>query len=178
MPEEIWKDIPGYEGLYQVSDLGKVRSLDRVIIYKNGQRHFYRGMILSPGKNISGYLNIRLGSNGRETGVHRLVAEAFIPNPDKKQDVNHINGDKADNRAKNLEWCTRAENMNHCKNVLGKQTGRTPIKIRCIETGEIFDNLTTASLATGASVPHLSDVLNKTSARKIAGGLHWEKIAN
>lgn len=173
--KEIWKDIPGYEGLYQVSNMGRVRSLGRTIIYKDGQKHFYKGKILSPGNGSTGYLHVRLGSKGREAGIHRLVAEAFIPNPDGKIDVNHINGVKSDNRVNNLEWCTRAENMKHCKKVLKKQTGRAPIKIRCIETGEIFLSLSDAAKKYSISLPHLSTVANKKSSRKIVGGLHWEK---
>ena len=177
MGSEIWKDISGYEGLYQVSNMGKVRSLDRTIVYKNGQRHFYRGKILKPGKGANGYIYVKLGKNGRDTGVHRLVAEAFIPNPDSKPDVNHINGVKSDNRTSNLEWCTRAENMEHCKKVLQKQTGRAPIKIRCVETGETFSSLSEAAKKYTLNIPHLSEIITKKSSRKIAGGFHWEKVA-
>lgn len=176
MAKEVWKDIPGYEGCYQISSLGRVRSLDRTVVYSNGQKHFYKGIVLKPGKGKTGYLTVRLGNHGREAGVHRLVAEVFIPNPDKKKDVNHINGDKADNRKENLEWVTRQENMEHCKKILKKQTGRAPIKVVCIESGKIYNSISEAAAETGASISHISTIINKKDTRTISGGYHWEKI--
>lgn len=174
--KEIWKDIPGYEGLYQVSNMGRVRSLDRVLIYSNGQRHSYKGVLLKPGRGKTGYLSVCLGNHGREAGVHRLVAEVFIPNPENKSDVNHINGDKSDNRVKNLEWVSRKENMAHCKNVLKKQAGRKPVPVKCVETGECYSSISEAAMATGASINHISTIINGKSTRTISGGYHWEKI--
>lgn len=104
--EEIWKPIIDYFGLYEVSNLGRVRSLDRRT--KNGR--FYRGHILKPYQNQFGYLLVRLSNNGIKKAyyVHRLVATAFIPNDDplNKTQVNHITEDKTYNCVDGLEWCT------------------------------------------------------------------------
>ncbi len=111
--QEIWKDIPGYEGLYQVSDLGRVKSLER---YKNNNGGFVKvPEKIFNGAPRNGYLLVGLSKGGKRKtcAIHRLVAIAFIPNPENKPTVNHINGNKTDNRAVNLEWNTDAENIRH-----------------------------------------------------------------
>lgn len=109
--EEIWKDIDGYEGLYQVSTQGRVRSLDRV-----GDRGWnYKGKILKPSINPNGYCVVGLFKNGtqKKNMVHRLVAEAFIPNPNNKPYCDHISTIKTENRVENIRWVTHKENMNN-----------------------------------------------------------------
>lgn len=100
--EEIYKDVIGYEGLYEVSNQGNVKSLKR-------------NKILSPGIVNGGYFTVVLCKNGevKHYRVHRLVAEAFIPNPARLPEINHINKDKTDNRAENLEWCDRQYNIDY-----------------------------------------------------------------
>ena len=122
--EEIWKDVVGFEGLYEVSNYGRIRSLphETVIHRKNATPYVLKkgGVIVNPQPRRHGYLSVWLYGNGGNNGrtgkqysVHRIVAEAFIPNPNQREEVNHINEDKADNRACNLEWCTHKENSNH-----------------------------------------------------------------
>lgn len=113
--KEIWKPIKGYEGLYEVSNLGRVRSLDREIIYKNGTKHIHKGKILKLQYDRYGYLYIILNNkcDTKKCTVHRLVAEAFIPNVDNKPCIDHINTIKDDNRVENLRWVTYKENMNN-----------------------------------------------------------------
>lgn len=111
--KEVWKNIKGYEGLYQVSNLGRVRSFPRKGTHSNNIH------ILSPGIDHKGYLNVRLSKRckGHSFRVHKLVAMAFIPNTHNKEQINHINGIKTDNRVTNLEWCTNLENMRHSWNI-------------------------------------------------------------
>ena len=122
MLEEIWKDIEGYTGLYQVSSWGRV---------KNSRT----GRVLKAGKTKKGYLQLCLCKNGirKFYSVHRLVAQAFIPNPQNKPEVNHIDEDKENNYFENLEWVTRSENMNHGTVILRASKTKS-IPIICVET--------------------------------------------
>ena len=122
---EIWKDVKGYEGLYQVSNHGKVKSVKRK--GKNGRYYGGKTKILTPSKS-GGYLTVGLskGSFSKTYLVHRLVADVFIPNPLNKKEINHIDGDKHNNNIDNLEWNTRLENMRHAKthNLLKPKKGK------------------------------------------------------
>ena len=114
---ELWKDIEGYEGLYQVSNRGRVKSLKRNIIRTNGRTLPVRERILKPIMNL-GYEHVILGNMNnkhkrKQLKVHRLVAQAFIPNPEKKPHINHKNFIRDDNWIENLEWCTAKENSRH-----------------------------------------------------------------
>ena len=115
--EEIWKDIEGYEGLYQISDKGRVRSL----VGWNGRKYIKRVKMLNPYKqgigNNSDYYRsvVKLKNKGKSKDfkVHRLVAIAFLDNPDGKPNINHIDGNPLNNIMENLEWCTQKENIDH-----------------------------------------------------------------
>jgi hypothetical protein len=114
--EEIWKDIDGYIGLYQVSNLGRIKSLARIVNHSRSNGTYIRTeKILKAGDNNNGYPSVSLHKDGKRKLylVHRLVAIAFIANPENKCDVNHINGIKSDNNLSNLEWNTRRENIQH-----------------------------------------------------------------
>ena len=118
---EIWKSIDGYEGLYEVSSFGRVRSVDRVVeqVRNDGRviPHAYKGRVLTPRRNkLHGYLEVNLCKRGhhyKTCRVHRLVATAFLENPNSYSDVNHIDEDKNNNSVSNLEWCDRYYNTHY-----------------------------------------------------------------
>lgn len=114
--QEVWESVNGYEGLYEVSNLGRVRSLKRTTTH---------GVVLKQMMRY-GYMHVCLSKEGKPSTkrVHRLVAEAFIANPMGKPVVNHIDGDKANNAVSNLEWATNSENELHSYRVLGKKPSR------------------------------------------------------
>lgn len=114
---EIWKDIPEYLGYYQASNFGRIRSTDRTIICDNGAVKHLKSRILKPAKSTNEYLFVNLSVKGikKVERVHRLIAFAFIENPSNFNEVNHIDSNKLNNNAENLEWCTRAKNMEHAR---------------------------------------------------------------
>lgn len=125
MPEQ-WKDINGYEGFYQVSNLGNVKSLDRYVERVSNSEVVKvkrKGCIIIQGERPNGYNKVELYKNGncKTFSVHRLVAECFISNKKNVSDVNHKNGNKSDNRVENLEWCTHSENELHAHRTNLKQ---------------------------------------------------------
>lgn len=119
---EIWKPVVGYEGLYEVSNLGRVRSVSRIVHTKRGNDEYdyhVKGKVVEPQERRHGYLAVFLygkeSKNGRFTqkSVHRLVAEAFIPNPNGYSEVNHRDENKQNNVLENLEWCDHKQNCHH-----------------------------------------------------------------
>lgn len=116
METEIWKDIPDYEGFYQVSNSGQIRGLNRIVKRKGQEKQLVRSRIMVPSHGkTSPYFQIKLCKNsiGRNSLVHRLIAQAFLPEWNPALEVNHKDGNKFNNRVENLEMCTRRENLQH-----------------------------------------------------------------
>lgn len=168
--EEIWKDIPGYEGYYQVSTFGNVRSLDRIVKGRWGKR-LQHGSMMKLSEDFDGYLGVGLTKDGKQRGyrVNRLVAMTFIPNPDNLPIVHHKDNNTKNNRVDNLEWATVQYNTQHAID-----TGRLTFdhehlqriaKIRgdklkkpvmCTDTGELWDSIQSCSISIGLGRDALS----------------------
>ena len=179
---ENWKDIENYEGLYQVSNLGRVRSLKRDVYYQNGTVHHLKEKILVPVLDKYGYPSVYLYKNGKVKFmlVHRLVALAFIPNPENKPQINHRDEVKTNNVVENLEWCTSFYNnhygtrtaravQNHKYPKLGNHPRAKAIF--CEELNKEFDCITSAGKELGIGRTSISQAC--TGKQKTAGGFHW-----
>lgn len=173
---ELWKTILGHN--HEISNMGRVRN-------SNTKR------VLRPTVGIKGYCTIGLYKNGRQYWkyAHRLVAEAFIPNHEDKPTVNHINGKKDDNRAKNLEWCTQSENCIHSYKVLmrnppmsmlGRFGANNPTSKPVIQMDNAgfficeYVSIKEASIKTGVMSSDISMCCNRPERHKTAGGYKWK----
>lgn len=156
-----WRDIDETDGRYSVSSMGDVRRNPIEQIQSDGVPHVYREHILKKQLNNWGYYCVNYNINGRMVRrcVHRLVAEAFIPNLDNKPQVNHIDGIKTNNRVDNLEWVTQSENNLHAFNTLNKKVKR----VECVDTGEVFRSVKSAAEALGVRPSTLSGHLHGNS---------------
>ena len=175
---EEWQSVVGYEGYYEVSNLGRVRSISR----QAGIVHI-KGRILKQFDSKNGYLCVCLSKEGCSTtiSVHRLVATAFVANPEEKATVNHINEDKHDNRASNLEWLTLQENIHY--GTRAKKQRISIIKSKGIPVLQIasdghtalakYDSLTLAAEAVGTRA---TDILDAIKNRYQCKGFYWRKI--
>lgn len=144
--KEEWRDVVGFEGLYEVSNTGKIRSLDqyvRVNLRGIETVRFQRGREISPLLGKNGYYSIVLCKNGihTRTTFHRVVATAFLPNPENKRTVNHKNGIKTDNNVDNLEWATDAENICHA---YGSRLNRHKKPLLQIKNGSVVNEFESA----------------------------------
>lgn len=139
--DEIWKVYPDYPFI-EVSSLGRIRTKDRVVTYKNGRKHFYKGRALKQHLDRYGYLYVSFHVNGKTVNlkVHRIVAIMFIPNPNNYPQVNHIDNDRTNNVISNLEWCTNQYNQDYRKNfgTSPAQLFGKPVIAINQETSEVF----------------------------------------
>ena len=161
---EQWKRvvIDGIEWDYEVSRDGAVRNIKT-------------GHLMSQRKTKVGYLQVNLSKDGKSKFpyVQRLVATAFIPNPENKPTVNHINEDKTDNRVENLEWATHKEQSRH-GTLQERKAKKQYKKVKCVETGKIYESITQASVETGIAN---GDIVKACQGKlKTAGGFHWEYV--
>lgn len=179
MNKNEWRKIKEAPG-YIISSCGDVKSLPM-------RGNFWRGRLLKIKTDKHGYKRVALFIKGKmkDKLVHRLVAQAFIPNLDDKPQVNHKNGDKADNRVENLEWVTQSENGLHRYRVLGQRgIGRikASIPVVCVETGKEYMSSREAERETGVAHSQILDAINKKIHIKngysystlTAGGFHWK----
>lgn len=176
---EEWKYIPGYEGYYQASVDGKIRSVDRVVPSTRASckiQILRKGCEMKQYTDLSGYRHVGLSKHGevKLLLVHRIIATAFIPNPENKSQVNHKDGDKCNNCADNLEWVTRSENMQHAKlNGLwdpywcGKQSQMTSGRpVICTTTGEVFPSISSAAAKFNMDHESVKDSIRLSKPRK------------
>lgn len=167
--DEIWKPIAGYEGIYEISNLGRVKSLN---YHRSGKE-----CVLKPNKHNCGYIRATLSNGGHMLSyyVHRLVAEAFIPNPDHLPQVNHIDEDKTNNRVDNLEWCTAKYNNNYGTGKDRQVTARSKAVKQLTLNGEFITKWKSANEAgrkNGISNSHICDCCN--GKQRQTGGYKWE----
>lgn len=174
--EEIWKDIKNYEGLYQISTLGRVRSFDRIVNSKNGGKQLKIGKILKPIKGEK-YLMVDLSVNNRShfRHIHRLVAEAFIPNPHNYSIINHKDENKLNNVVSNLEWCTQKYNVNYGNSLKQRAESHKKSVIAFDDLhklGTYFRSVTDAAAYFNGSKSNISIALKNST--KTAFGYTWE----
>lgn len=185
--EEVWKDIEGFEGLYQVSNKSRVRSLDRYQLrYSiNGKEYYtlHKGRVLKPRLNPSGYPYVNLYKDGVMISktLHRLVAIAWIPNPDNLPFINHKDENPANPDINNLEWCTREYNTNYGTAIerqreAFKRNGGNCKKVLCVETGEVFRSGREAAKFAGVTPQCIFYAINHKNRCKKAGGYTWRYV--
>jgi hypothetical protein len=165
--QEIWKDIIGYEGLYQVSNFGRVKSCDKYVKHPKGGQKVLKEKIRTLACDKDGYCVVDLYKNGvgKMHKVHRLVANSFIENNENKPQVNHINGIKKDNYLINLEWTTSSENQKHAFNIgLKKPSINGEKEVLMYDNNGIlvmqFSSITKASNYINCKKGDISSVLN------------------
>ena len=180
--KEEWRDVPGYEGLYKVSNSGHIKSLARWQIGKNGKkRRFQNWHIKKQSITSNGYKVVSLSKKGKSRywHVHRLVAITFIPNPDNLPVINHKDECKTNNRVENLEWCTSKYNMNYGKMSCRKDVGRKAVEQYDMDGRFMasYDSITDAANAVGTSRDNIGSCIrgrNGKWPRRTAVGFIWK----
>jgi hypothetical protein len=188
--EEIWRWIDGYKNMYQVSNLGRVRSVDRYVyceVSPNKLQHIF-GKVLKPGFNHKGYPIVYLSKDGKQKtiAIHRLVAKAFIDNPLSLPQVNHKDGCKTNNCVDNLEWCDNSYNQKHAwesglqpsyEESNGRGRPARAVAMLDLNTGEVlrtFETLASVKRETGINQFNVRSVC--LGLRNHAGGYDWKFI--
>ena len=167
--QEIWRDIEGYEGLYQVSNLRRIKSLNYNRSGKEG--------ILNPRENNRGYLHVILCKDGKHKNylVHRLAAQAFIPNTENLPEVNHIDENPLNNCLDNIEWCSSKYNCNF--GTRNKRVGKSKnIPVMRVETGEVFSSAKEAQEKTGIDAKNIGKCARRDKRHHTAGRCHWKYV--
>lgn len=177
MENEEWRDIAGYEGQYQVSNLGNVKSLDKYVNHFGGGKRLRKGKILKPNTDNVGYKYIVIYKNKKNKTykIHRLVAQAFIPNPDNLPQVNHKDENKLNNTVDNLEWCDCKYNVNYGTAIQRRVEKQSKPVLQYTLNGEFvaeYPSIMEASRQTGINQAHISDCCNKKK-RKAINGLYY-----
>lgn len=161
-----FRSVVGYEGLYEISDNGLVRGVNRYVDLPDGKKRFAKGCILKTRIKKDGYIDVRLSRGGipKTYLVHRLVAQAFIKNPDNLPQINHLSGNKQDNRVENLAWTDASGNVLHAyKNGLNTQCGcnhTNAVIVIDLVTGDLYYTLKALSDHLGVNYKSLSEALN------------------
>lgn len=184
--DEAWRDIEGYEGSYQISNTGNVKSLCRCVTYKSGRRIMLRERILKPSER-SGYYYVNLNKDGsaKSVFIHRLVALHFLERPRDKDCVNHKDCNTRHNSSENLEWVTKAENNKHAwdnhrqeklRGIMKRGLRNKAVLQLDLEGNPIkrFDTIKEAGAETGASRAHISSCCKNKYGRKTCGGYRWQ----
>lgn len=158
--KEIWKNIKNYESIYEISNLGRIKSLKK-------------GIILKQFKNTNGYFQVELWKNkkGKKFLVHKLVAENFIPNKNNFSFINHKDENKENNCTNNLEWCTAKYNCNY-----GTRNSRISSSVICIELNKIYNSIKEASEDLSIQQAHISGCCAKRKHYITAGGYRWQYV--
>ena len=173
---ENWRDVVGYEGKYEVSDKGNIRSVKRTITRSNGHKFWIKSTIRRTSIHCSGYEIVSLSNDckSKTKRVHRLVAEAFLSNKDNKKCVNHKDGNKLNNKLENLEWVTHSENLNHAYENELRKNGASIILIDEKNNERKFRSEVKASLFLGRSKGYLWTMLNR--GHSVTTSIHGEKF--
>lgn len=183
--EEVWKDVVGFEDYYEVSNQGRVRSKDRLLIYESGKTVHRKSKIKKPTVDGNSYPRVGLQVRGKLTMkmVHRLVAEAFIPNPNNLPIINHKDEDKTNSNVDNLEWCDNSYNVSYSNKGIDRRKTKVvanfgvvlKLTLSGVEVGR-YNGLTEACAANGYCRGRLDKVVNSNISR-VYDGFIWVYLA-